>query len=104
VSPGHLVAIAKANNGSDVIIWRWYDAVVLNTTESLIKLWEPGHGTVSAHPRDPQQLYALGARAYLSARLPGAQWWVAGHAVDATVESDEVTRFFTENDLWAELA
>jgi hypothetical protein len=108
VAPGHLVAIAKADNGSDFVIWRWYDAVVLNTTGGLINLWEPGHGTVSAHPRDPQQPYAPGVRAYLSAGLPGAQWWVAGLALDlaedALVEMDEVARLFTENDLWAELA
>ncbi len=29
VSPGHLVAVATATDGSEVVVWRWYDAVVL---------------------------------------------------------------------------
>ncbi len=29
VSPGHLVAVATAPTGSEAVVWRWYDAVVL---------------------------------------------------------------------------
>jgi hypothetical protein len=31
VSPGHLVAIATRPNGSEDVVWRWYDAVVLGS-------------------------------------------------------------------------
>jgi hypothetical protein len=45
-----------------------------------------------------------GTRAYLSAGLPGAEWWVAGGAAasaeDADVELDEVEQLYTEHDLW----
>lgn len=103
VSPGHLVALATAPDGTEVVVWRWYDAVVLAEEAGLIRLWEPAHGEVLAHdrlerPRRP------GTRAYLSAGLPGAEWWVAGSAVaqaeDADVELDEVERFGTEHGLW----
>lgn len=104
VSPGHLVALATAPNGSEVVIWRWYDAIVLGEEAGLIRLWEPAHGEVVAQPRRPQQLLPPGTRAYLSAGLPGADWWVAdtlaARAEDADVELDEVERFYTEHDLW----
>jgi hypothetical protein len=49
-----------------------------------------------------------GTRAYLSAGLPGAEWWVAGgtaaRAEDADVELDEVEQLYTERDLWNTLA
>jgi hypothetical protein len=36
--------------------------------------------------------------------LPGAEWWIAGRAVDAAenadVELDEVERLYTEHGLW----
>ena len=45
-----------------------------------------------------------GTRAYLSAGLPGADWWVAGAAAasaeDADVELDKVEQLYTERDLW----
>ncbi len=45
-----------------------------------------------------------GTRAYLSASLPGAEWWVAGRAADraedADVELNEVERFYAEPDPW----
>jgi hypothetical protein len=48
-----------------------------------------------------------GGRAYLSAGLPGAEWWVAGPATTraetADVELDEVERFCTDHDLWKRL-
>ena len=51
VSPGHLVAIATASDGSEALVWRWYEAVVLGAEAGLsgcgsprtAKSW-PGHG------------------------------------------------------------
>jgi uncharacterized protein (TIGR03086 family) len=104
VSPGHLVAIATAPDRAAAVVWRWYDAVVLSEEASLIRLWEPSHGEVLARPRPARQSRQPGTRAYLSAGLPGADWWVAGGAAasaqDADVELDEVERFYTERDLW----
>jgi hypothetical protein len=101
------VAIATYNR-SDLIIWRWFDAVVISRTETAVTLWEPNHGTIVAQPRDPQRDYRPGSRAYASAGLPGAEWWVAGPAVDraenADVELDEVDGFFTSHGLWDRLA
>jgi hypothetical protein len=104
VLPGHLVAVAEAPGVSGVVVWRWYDAVVLGSDEDSVRLWEPAHGEVAARRRQPQQRYAPGARAYLSAGLPGAEWWIAGPAVgaaeNADVELDEVARLYTEHGLW----
>jgi hypothetical protein len=104
VLPGHLVAVAGAPGVTEVVIWRWYDAVVLGSDADCVLLWEPAHGEVTAQRRRPQQHYAQGSRAYLSAGLPGAQWWVAGRAVDraedAEVELDDVERLYTEHDMW----
>lgn len=55
VSPGHLVAAATAPDGSEVVVWRWYDAVVLGEEVGLIRLWEPAHGEVVARRRRAQQ-------------------------------------------------
>jgi hypothetical protein len=81
--------------------------VVLAEAGSSVSLWEPAHGVVLAERRDSQRTYQPGTRAYLSAGLPGAQWWVAGPAVDraedADVELDEVEEFFSELGLWAGL-
>lgn len=108
VSPGHLVAVATFANGAGVVIWRWYDAVVLGQEDGQVRLWEPAHGEVLAQPRRPQQERPPGTRAYLSAGLPGAGWWVAGaapaSASDADVELDEVERFYDEHGLWNDLA
>jgi hypothetical protein len=110
VSPGHLVAIAEVPGGSGVVLWRWYDAVVLGkeavpgNESGAVRLWEPAHGEVVAQPRVPQQRHDPGTRAYLSAGLPGAEWWVAGKVVDraedADVELSEVERLYTEHGLW----
>ena len=104
VLPGHLVAIAGVPGGSAAVVWRWYDAVVLGSDAGSVRLWEPAHGEVVAQPRRPQQRYDPGTRAYLSAGLPGAEWWVAGRAVDwaedAEVELNEVGRFYAEQDMW----
>jgi hypothetical protein len=87
------------------VVWRWYDAVVLGSDPGGVRLWEPAHGEVTAERRQPWREYRPGTRAYLSAGLPGAEWWVAGKAVnqaeDAAVELDEVDRLYTEYDLWA---
>ena len=103
VLPGHLVAIAEAPDAA-VVVWRWYDAVVLGSDTGSVRLWESAHGEVAAQRRRPQQHYGPGSRAYLSAGLPGAEWWVAGKTVDraedAEVELDEVERFYTEHDMW----
>jgi hypothetical protein len=104
VSPGHLVATATAPDGTEVVIWRWYDAVVVGEQDGLIRLWEPAHGEVAAQPRPGYPPGLPGTRAYLSAGLPGADWWVAGRvaatAEDAQVELDEVERLYTGHDLW----
>ena len=103
VLPGHLVALA-AVSGAEVVVWRWFDAVVLGSVGAQVRLWEPAHGEVLAVPRDPHLSRAPGSRAYLSAGLPGADWWLDGPAVDraedADVELDEVVRFFTDLGLW----
>lgn len=107
VSPGHLVAVGTAPDGAEVVVWRWYDAVVLGVETGLIRMWEPSHGAVLAQPRTTHQRQEAGTRAYLSAGLPGADWWVAGRATanaeDAAVEVDEVERLYTEHDLWHSL-
>jgi len=104
VSPGHLVAVAELPQGPAAVVWRWYDAVVLSSDTSSARLWEPGHGQVLAQRRQPGQPCPPGTRAYLSAGLPGADWWVAGSAVgraeDADVELDEVERLYTGHSLW----
>jgi hypothetical protein len=104
VLPGHLVAVAEAPGISGVVLWRWYDAIVLGSDAGSVRLWEPAHGEVAAQRRRPQQHYGPGSRAYLSAGLPGAPWWVAGQAADkaedAEVELDEVERLYTEHDMW----
>jgi hypothetical protein len=97
--PGHLVALT-----GDLVVWRWFDAVVLDADEGRLRLWEPAHGEVSAQPRRPDRQHRPGTRAYLSAGLPGADWWVAGPAdvapEDADVELDEVAAFYARHGLW----
>jgi hypothetical protein len=104
ISPGHLVAVAEMPGGAAAVVWRWYDAVVLGDEAGAVRLWEPAHGEVVAQRRRPQQRYAPGTRAYLSAGLPGAEWWVAGRAADraedAEVELNEVERLYTEQNMW----
>ncbi len=106
VSPGHLVAVATAPDGEGVVLWRWYDAVVLGTEEAgVVRLWEPAHGEVLAQPRPSHRRQDPGTRAYASAGLPGADWWVAGPVTarpeDADVELGEVDRLYTDNERWA---
>ncbi len=106
VCPGHLVAIATGPDGTDVVVWRWYDAVVLGTEDDgSVRLWEPAHGEVIARARASYQKQDPGSRAYASAGLPGADWWVADSASgaphSANVELDDVDVLYTENDLWS---
>ena len=100
VAPGHLVALLAAADGTDVVVWRWFDAVVTGQGADGVTLWEPFHGNVTATPREPGRRYPAGSRAYASAGLPGADWWVAGPAVavaqDADVDLAEVVAFFEE--------
>jgi hypothetical protein len=104
VSPGHLVAVATIERGYEAVLWRWFDAVVLDADGDEVTLWEPAHGMVVARPRDRHEVYVPGTRAYLSAGLPGANWWVSGSATGpaeaADVELDALVDFYTENDLW----
>lgn len=106
VAPGHLVAVATAPDGKGVVLWRWYDAVVLGAGEAgSVRLWEPAHGEVVAEPRPSHRQQEPGSRAYASAGLAGADWWVAGRVTarpeDADVEVGEVDRLYTDNGLWA---
>jgi hypothetical protein len=106
LTPGHLVAVTVTPGPRSLILWRWYDAVVLEQSAEHVRLWEPGHGEVLARPRDPQRRYPVGTRAYASAGLPGADWWVEGPvgAVDtADVALEEVCEFYDEHDLWSRL-
>jgi hypothetical protein len=70
-------------------------------------MWEPAHGEVLAQPRTTYIAGRPGARAYLSAGLPGADWWVAGpveaQPADAQVELEAVERLYTEYGLWDDL-
>ncbi|MFE5339991.1 hypothetical protein ACFQ80_07200 [Isoptericola sp. NPDC056578] len=105
-SPGHLVAIAAPAGGHDVVVWRWYDAVVLDDErDGSVRLWEPAHGEVLARPRPGCPHLEPGVRAYASAGLPGADWWVAaavgtGDSVPP-VDLDEVDELYTSSGLWA---
>lgn len=104
VRPGNLVAMTTASDGIETVLWRWYDAVVLGDEDEAIRLWEPAHGEVLAKPRAAYLPGQVGTRAYLSAGLPGADWWVAGptaaRAQDTDVELSEVEKLYTEHGLW----
>ena len=88
------------------MVWRWYDAVVLTGQDAgSVRLWEPAHGEVVARVRESYQDVHPGERAYASAGLPGADWWVAGIVVvppeSADVELDAVHALYNDNDLWS---
>jgi hypothetical protein len=102
MQPGNLVAMTTASDGAETVLWRWYDAVVLGDEGDAIRLWEPAHGEVLAQPRPGYFRGQPGTRAYVSAGLPGADWWVAGaaRAQDADVELREVEKLYTEHGLW----
>jgi hypothetical protein len=106
VSPGHLVAIATGPDGTDAVVWRWYDTVVLGTEDDgSVRLWEPAHGEVMARARASYETQDPGSRAYASAGLPGATCWVADSACtaphNADVELDDIDALYTENGLWS---
>jgi hypothetical protein len=96
--------MTTASDGIETVLWRWYDAVILGDEDGLIRLWEPAHGEVLAQPRTTYIPGPPGTRAYLSAGLLGADWWVAGPAAataqDADVELGEVEKLYTEHGLW----
>ena len=105
VSPGHLVALATAPDNGEVVLWRWYDAVVLGgEPEGTVHLWEPAHGEVVASARPQYRPQAPGSRAYASAGLPGAEWWVVSAVptdpATATVDLAEVAALYTAYGLW----
>ncbi len=105
VSPGHLVALATGPNGAEAVVWRWFDAVVLGPADDgSVRLWEPAHGEVVAQARPSYHRQDPGSRAYASAGLPGAEWWVAASADRAPdmadVELDGVDALYAENNLW----
>lgn len=106
LTPGHLVAVTATPDAGRLILWRWYDAVVLEQTADHVRLWEPGHGEVLAQLRRPEHRYPAGTRAYASAGLPGADWWVEGPVTaidDVDVALDEVCEFYAEHGLWDRL-
>lgn len=51
MQPGNLVALTAASDGTETVLWRWYDAVVLEDGLEAIRLWEPAHGKVLARAR-----------------------------------------------------
>ncbi len=55
--------------------------------------------------RHGQNRYPLGARAYLSAGLPGAEWveGTVGSLGSSDVELDPIHEFYVEHDLWSSL-
>ena len=106
VSPGHLVAIATSPiRGEEVVVWRWYDAVVLAHGDAgSVHLWEPAHGEVIAQARQSYRPVEPGERAYASAGLPGAEWWVAvavsSSPAGVDVDMAAVRAMYTDNALW----
>ena len=98
VLPGHLVAVI-----ADLVVWRWFDAVVVDAQGDQVRLWEAAHGEVLAQARHAEVQYAPGQRAYLSAGLPGADWWVEGCVSDgplgAVVDVEAAHAFLTEHGL-----
>ena len=103
VAPGHLVAITAEASEAAAVVWRWFDAVVVEQIAGLVKLWEPHHGQVLAQARVPARAPLPGSRVYLSSGLEGAEWWVAGPAVsqaeDADVELNNVQAFLHAHGL-----
>lgn len=51
VQPGNLVAMTATSDGTETVLWRWYDGVVLEDGPEAIRLWEPAHGEVLAQAR-----------------------------------------------------
>ncbi|WP_375493235.1 hypothetical protein [uncultured Jatrophihabitans sp.] len=96
------MATAEAADGAHIVVWRWYDAVVLDEANGLVRMWEPAHGEVSARRRLENWHPQPGSRAYLPAGLPGADWWVAGPTTptgEGAVELGDVEHLYTTKDL-----
>ena len=55
-----------------------------------------------AQRRHPDQELPSGTRAYASAGLPGADWWVTGPGPQH-VELDAVAAFYAAHGLWERL-
>ena len=86
-------------------MWRWFDTVVLGTEDDgSVRLWEPAHGEVVARARASYGKQEPGSRAFASAGLPGAEWWVAdgadGDPQAPDVELQDVEALYTDNGLW----
>ena len=99
------MAVATGPNGVEAVLWRWFDAVVLgNEADGLVRLWEPAHGEIIARARPSYARQDPGSRAFASAGLPGAEWWVADSADclphQAELELDVVDALYAKNDLW----
>jgi hypothetical protein len=106
VSPGHLVAVATAVDRRSAIVWRWFDAVILSSSDGTsVRLWEPRHGEISALETEHYQPRVAGTRAYISTGLRGSNWWVSGPVVDnpshADVELDDVRALYDSNGMWS---
>lgn len=109
VRPGHLVAVARLGDEA-AILWRWFDAVVLDCSADAVRLWEPAHGLITAQLRDAHSLPAPGRRVHVSAGLPGADWWaLAPRSADPRdvdpqslqTDLDAVRQLYTEHGLWS---
>jgi hypothetical protein len=68
-------------------------------------LWEPAHGEVLARARAFYVKQDPGLRAYASAGLAGANWWVAGATNEAPhsahVDLEDVGALYTVYGLWS---
>lgn len=103
VSPGHLVAVTTGDDASAVVVWRWFDAVVLDhMDDGCVRLWEPAHGEVTARARPSYEPQEPGTRVFASAGLPGADWWAACATgnVDVSADLNAVVRLYDDNALW----
>ncbi len=106
VAPGHLVAVTSGRDVPEVVVWRWFDAVVVGPlVDGGVALWEPAHGEVAGRARDFAVPQEPGCRAYVSAGLPGADWWIACAVEDGpdgvSFDLEQVIALYDENDLWA---
>ena len=104
VSPGHLVAFTTGENRPAVVVWRWFDAVLLDQwNDGPVRLWEPAHGEVMARVRPTFGRQEPGTRVFASAGLPDADWWVACSStgnLDVSADLDAVVHLYDENNLW----
>ena len=93
VRPGNLVVMTAASDGTESVLWRWYDAVVLDDEAEAIRLWEPAHGEVLARAR---RAYLYRSQAPVCTCPPGSLAPTGGSAPttaearDADVELGEV--------------